>query len=237
MNKYILADLVTERLESEIGMVAKPLPNEIKTLETMLPSGRVLLEPALYQAEKIKKVVIINHTIGASRAGTVVMIVGADEYDFPFILADIAFDVDEKDNMFAEFEVIPLVKDDYSTTKYVAPFRQWYETIDALPSEPVTQFPLGEYIKANLSPITYLRYIPEVHISKVLNITKQFFDIFLYIYRKAEPVKDAERRSKMDSFRSEWNKHLLKEDPSAVMITEAFGQQTAELFIDCLSNL
>jgi 15,16-dihydrobiliverdin:ferredoxin oxidoreductase len=237
MNKYILADMVTERLTREIGMVAKSLPEEITILETILPSGRVLLEPALYQAEKIKKAVTINHTIGERRAGTVVMIVGADEYDFPFMLADIAFDVDEKDNMFAEFEVIPLIKDDESTTKYIDPFRQWFEAIDTLPSEPVTQFPLGEHIKANLSPITYLRYIPDVYINEVLNFTKQFFDIFLDIYQKAEPVKNAERRSKMNSFRSEWNKHLLEEDPSAVLIVEAFGQQTAELFINYFSNL
>ncbi len=64
MNKYILADMVTERLKREIGMVPKPLPEELKTLETVLPSGRVRFENALYQAEKLKKITISKRSLG-----------------------------------------------------------------------------------------------------------------------------------------------------------------------------
>jgi hypothetical protein len=71
----------------------------------------------------------------------------------------------------------------------------------------------------------------------VLNLADQFFDIFLDVYRKAEPVKDAQRKSKMEAFRSEYNKHVLEEDPSGVMLINAFGRETAELFYDYLLYL
>ena len=48
MNKYILADMITEKLKKDIGMVPKSLPKEIRTLEIILPSGRVRLESTLY---------------------------------------------------------------------------------------------------------------------------------------------------------------------------------------------
>ena len=60
---------------------------------------------------------------------------------------------------------------------------------------------------------------------------------FIDIYRKAEPVKDAQRKMKMDTFRSKWNKYFLDDDPSGVMLIEAFGRKTAELFNDHLCNL
>ena len=238
MNKYILADIVTEKLKREIGMMAKSLPEELKTLETVLPSGSVRFECALYQAEKLKKITISKHSHGESGAGTVVMIVADDEYDLPFVVVDIAFDFGEKGKIFTEFEAKPLVKDEESTKKYVDPFRKWREALGKLPSEPPTAFgEPGEFLKANVSPIEYVRLIPDAYADEVIKFADQFFDIFLDIYRKAEPVKDAERRRKMDTFRSEYNKHVLEEDPSGVMLINAFGRQRAELFYDYFINL
>jgi len=238
MNKYILADMVTEKLKREIGMVPKPFPEELKTLEAVLPSGSVRFETSLYQTEKLKKITFIKHTHGDGGTGTVVMMVASDKYDLPFILADIAFDFGRKDNIFTEFEAMPLVKDEESTIKYVEPFRKWREAIGKLPAEPVSGLgEVGEFLKANVSPTEYLRYIPSTHIEEILKFADQFFDIFLDIYRKAEPVKDAQRKMEMDTFRSKWNKHFLDDDPSGVMLIEAFGRQTAELFNDHLSNL
>ncbi len=238
MNKYILGDMVTEKLKKEIGMVAKPLPEEIKILETVLPSGKVRFESALYQTEKLKKITIAKHTHGESGAGTVVLIVADDEYDLPFIVADIAFDFGEKGTVFADFEAKPLIKDEESTRKYVDPFRNWREAIGKLPSKLATAFGEdGEFLKANASPTKYSCLIPDGYTDEVLNFADQFFDIFLDIYRKAEVVKDAQRRRKMDAFRSEYNKHVLDEDPSGAMLTKAFGRQTAELFYDYLINL
>jgi hypothetical protein len=237
MNKYLLADMVTEKLEKEIGMVAKPLPEEIKILEGEVPSGRLRFESALYQTEKLKKITISKHDHGESGAGTLIMIIGNDEYDLPSILADIAYNFVEKGKMFVEFEVMPLVKDDKSTKEYVAPFLKWYDAIDKLPSEPVTGFPLGEYLKANLPPIKYMRFISDEYTNEVLNFAQQFFDIFLDIYPKAEPIKDVERRRKMEAFRLEYNKHALEDDPSGLVLIEAFGRPTAELFFNYLVYL
>jgi len=238
MNKYILGDMVTEKLKKEIGMVAKPLPEEIKTLETVLPSGKVRFESALYQAEKLKKITISKRSLGESTAGTVVMLVGEDEYDLPFMLADVTWDFGEKGKIFTEFEAMPLVKDEESTRKYVDPFRKWREAIGKLPSEPVTGFGKpAEVWKSNLSPTDYLRFIPDDYADEVLRFAEQFFDIFLDIYRKAEPVKDVQRRRKMDAFRSEFNKRMLDEDPSGQSLAEAYGQKTAALFFDYFVNL
>ena len=238
MNKYILAEMVTEKLKKEIGMVAKPLPEELKTLETVLPSGRVRFESALYQADKLKKITISKHRHGESGAGTVVIIVADDEYDLPFIVVYIAFDFGEKGKIFTEFEAMPLVKDEESTRKYVNPFREWREALGKLPAETTTVFgEVGEYLKANVSPTEYVCLVPDSYTDEVLKFADQFFDIFLDIYRKAEPVKDAQRKREMDAFRSEYNKHVLEEDPSGVMIMEAFGRQTGELFYDYLINL
>jgi hypothetical protein len=237
MNKYLLADMVTEKLEKKIGMVAKPLPEEIKILEGEVPSGRLHFESALYQTEKLKKITISKHDHGESGAGTLIMIIGNDEYDLPSILADIAYNFVEEGKMFVEFEVMPLVKDDKSTKEYVAPFLKWYEAIDKLPSEPVTGFPLGEYLKANLPPIKFMRFISDEYTNEVLNFAQQFFDIFLDIYPKAEPIKDVERRRKMEAFRLEYNKYALEDDPSGLVLIEAFGRPTAELFFNYLVYL
>jgi len=238
MNKYILADMVTERLKREIGMVPKPLPEELKTLETVLPSGRARFENALYQAGKLKKITISKHSYGESGAGTVVMLVADDGYDLPFIVVDIAFDFGEKGKIFVEFEAKPLVKDEESTRKYVEPFRKWREALGKLPAEVLHVFgEPGEFLKANASPNEYVRYIPDEYTDEVLKFTDQFFDIFLDIYRKAEPVKDAQRKRKMEAFRLEYNKHVLEEDPSGVMLINAFGRETAELFYDYLLYL
>ena len=86
MNKYILGDIVTEKLTKEIGIVTKPLPEELKTLKGEVQSGRLLFESALYQAEKLNKITISNHNHGESGAGTLVMIIGDNKYDLPFIL-------------------------------------------------------------------------------------------------------------------------------------------------------
>lgn len=238
MNKYILADMVTEKLKREIGMVAKPLPEELQTLETVLPSGSIRFESVLYQTEKLKKIAISKHTHGESGAGTVVLIIADDAYDLPFIVVDIAFDFGKKGKIFTEFEAKPLVKDEESTRKYVDPFRKWREALGKLPAEPVTAFgEVGEFLKANVSPTEYVRLIPDSYTDEVLKFADQFFDIFLDIYRKAEPVKDAERKRKMDAFRLEYNKHVLEEDPSGVMLINTFGRQKAELFYDYLLYL
>jgi len=236
MNKYILADMVTERLTREIGMVAKSLPEEIRTLETDLPSGRARFESALYQAEKLKKITIGRRNLGEGGAGTVVMLIADDEYDLPFILADIAFDFVGKGRMFVAFQLRPLVKDEESTRKYIEPFLKWYEAIDKLPGEPFF-LNIGEYLKANPPPLKYMCSLPHDYIDEVLKFTEQFFDIFLDIYRKAEPVKDAQRRRKMDAFRSEYNQKILGDDASGKMLLEAFGRPTVELFYDYLLYL
>lgn len=235
MNKYILADMVTEKLTREIGMVAKPLPEELKTLATASTSGRGSTEIALYQAEKLKKISIIKSQRRETTAGAVVLIVGDDEYDLPFIVVDVAFISGEKSKIFAEFEAKPLVKDEESTRKYVEPFRKWREAIGKLPSEPVSGFgEPGEFLKANVSPTEYLRFLSDDYTDEVLTFADQFFDIYLDVYRKAEPVKDIQRRTKIDAFRAEYNRYVLEEDPSGVSLIEAYGRQTAELFYNYL---
>jgi len=230
--------MVTEKLKKEIGMVAKPLPEEIKTLETVLPSGSVRFENNLYQADKLKKISINKHSHGESGAGTVVVIAADDAYDIPFVVVDIAFDFGEKGKIFAEFEAKPLVKDEESTRKYIDPFRKWREALGKLPSERPTAFgEPGEFLKANVSPTEFVGLIPDSYADEVVKLADQFFDIFLDIYRKAEPVKDAARRKKIDAFRSEYNKYVLEEDPSGVMLINAFGRQKAELFYDYLINM
>ncbi len=238
MNKYILGDIVTEKLKKEIGMVAKVLPEELKVMEAKLPMGQVRFENTLYQTEKLKKITIGKHSHGDGGAGTVVLIVADDEYDLPFIVVDIAFDFYKKGMIFTQFEAKPLVKDEESTRNYVDPFRKWREALGKLPSESSpASGEVGEFLKANMSPNEYVRLIPGKYVDDVVKFANQFFDIYVDIYRKAEPVKDIERRKKMDAFRKEYNKHVLEEDPSGVMLMNAFGRQTAELFYDHLLNL
>jgi len=238
MNKYILADMATERLTREIGMVAKPLPEEIKTLETDLPAGRLRIESALYQSEKLKKITISKRSLGEGGAGTVVMIFPDDEYDLPFVLVDIAFDFGfapfvTEGKISTGFQLRTPVKDEESTRKYIDPFRKWYEALCKLPSEPVF-LNVGEFLKSHPAPLDYSRSIPHDYLDEVLKFTEQFFDIFLDIYRKAEPVKDAQRRREMDAFRSEYNQKIFGDDASGKMLIEAFGRQTTALFYEYL---
>jgi hypothetical protein len=238
VDKYILADMVTDKLKKEIGIVAKPLPGNLKVMEGELPSGRVRFENALYQADKLKKITIGKHSHGESGAGTVVMVVADDGYDLPFIVVDIAFDFGEKGKIFTEFEAKPLVKDEESTRKYVEPFKKWREALGKLPAEPSPGArEVGEFLKANMSPNEYARLIPEAYTDEVLKFADEFFDIFIDIYHKAEPVKDAERRREMEAFRAEYNRHVLEEDPSGVTLMNAFGRETADLFYDYLLYL
>jgi len=238
MNKYILGEMVTEKLKREAKMVAKPLPEELRVLEGETPAGKMRFEAALYQADKLKKITISNHTHGEGGAGTVVIIAADDEYDLPFIVVDIAFDFGKAGTIFTEFEAKPLVKDEESLRKYIDPFRKWREALGKLPAERPTAFgEVGEFLKSNLSPIEYVRLVPDEYKDEILKFADQFFDIFLDIYRKAEPVKDIERKRKMEAFRSEYNKYVLEEDPSGVMLINVFGRQTAELFYDYLLYL
>jgi hypothetical protein len=238
MNKHILADIVTEKLKREIGMVARPLPEALTPLEKVLPSGKQRYRCELYQAEKLKKISIIRTQRGETSAGTVVMIIGEEEYDLPFVLVAVGFVSGEKSKLAVEFEAMPLFKDEESVKKYVDPFRKWREALGKLPSEPITGFSQpGEVWTSNLSPTDYLQYVPDEYTDEVLNFAQQFFDIFLDIYRKEVPVKNAERRRQMDAFRSEFNRHILEEDPDGVILTETFGRQTAELFYDYLIYL
>jgi hypothetical protein len=163
------------------------------------------------------------------------MLISKDEYDFPFTLADITFDFAGRGKMFVAFQFRPLVKDEDSTRNYVKPLRQWYKAIGKLPSEPVPQVSKsGEFLKANTTPIRYIRIVQEDYINEVINFAQQFFDIVLDIYRKVEPVKDTRRRKEMDAFRLEWNKHILEADPSGQFLVEAYGRQKAELFYNYL---
>jgi hypothetical protein len=239
MNKYMLADMVTEKLTREIGMVTKPFPEELSILEAELaPAGRVCFESRLYQTEKLKKISITKHDHGEGGAGTLVVMAADDKYDLPFIVVDIAFDFGEKGKIITEFEAKPLVKDEESTRKYINPFQKWREALGELPSETKTIFgEVGEFLKSNMSPNEYVRFIPDAYSDAVLKFAEQFLDIFLDIYRKAEPVKDVERKRKINAFRSEYNKHVLDEDPTGVFLINTFGRKKAQLFYEHLINL
>jgi hypothetical protein len=236
MNKYILADMVTEKFIKELGMVERPLPAEIKTLEKELPTGKLRFDSKLYQAEKLKRITIGRRSRGDGGAGTVVMLISANEYDLPFILADIAFDYFGKGRISAGFQLRPLIRDEESTRKYIEPFQNWYKEICKLPGEPVF-LDIGKFLKANPPPLNYLASLPDNYANQVITYAGQFFDIFLGIYRMAEPVKDARRRSEMDAFRSEYNRKILGDDYSGKMLIEAFGRQTAAMFYDYLVYL
>lgn len=238
MNKYIVGDMVTEMLKKEMNIVDHPLPEELRVMEGENPTyGKMFRESFRYKADKIKRISVIRHDVGGILVGAVIMIVGEDEYDFPFIVVNVAFvpGQGKKDKIFAEFEAKPLVKDEESTRKYIDPLRGWREAMGKLPSEPVSGFgEPGEFVKANISPIEYLRYIPIDYLDEVLNFTKQFFEIVLDFWRKAEPVKDIERRKKMDAFRREYNRHILDDDPSARTSIATFGREKALLSFENL---
>ncbi len=238
MNKYFLGDMVAKRLTRDIVMVASPLPEEIKTLEMVLSSERLCFDSALYQSEKMKRISIINHTHGENGGGTIVMMFADDKYDLPLTFVDIAFNFGRIGKIFTQFEAMPLINDGESIKKYVDPFRKWREAIEQLPSEPVTEFSQsGGIWKTNISTTNYLRYVPTSCLDEIVQFIEQFFDIFLDIYRRAEPIKNVERKKVIDAFRLEWNKKFIDDDPAGAMITEAFGRKTAQLFFEYLNYL
>lgn len=243
MNKHIVAEMITEKLKKEIGMVAKPFPEELRILEAEIPpealppGGKLRMEVSLYQADKVKKITFLKISMGEASAGSVVMIAPEDEYELPFIVVDITFWSGERGKIFTEFDANPIVKDEESIKEYAA-YLKWREAIGKLPSEPITGIPeAGDFLKACLSTINYLRFISVEYTDAVLNLADQFFDIFISMYRKAEPVKDVQRRKAMDTFRAEYNRHALDDDPSGVMIANAFGREKAQLFYEHLVNL
>jgi hypothetical protein len=230
--------MVVKGLTRDIGMVASPLPEEIKTLEMVLSSERLCFDSALYQSEKMKRISIIDHTHGENGGGTIVMMFADDKYDLPLTFMDIAFDFGRIGKIFTQFEAMPLINDSESITKYVDPFRKWREAIEELPSEPVTEFSQSEGIwKTNISPTNYLRYVPTSCLDEIVQFVEQFLDIFLGIYHRAEPIRDVERKKVIDAFRLEWNNKFIDDDPAGAMITEAFGRKTAQLFFEYLNYL
>ena len=94
-----------------------------------------------------------------------------------------------------------------------------------------------QFLKANPAPLNYLGRIPYDYTDAVLKYSVRFFDIFLDIYRKAEPVKDAQRKNKMGAFRLDYNRNIFGDDFSGKMLIKAFGRQTAALFYDYLVYL
>ena len=50
-------------------------------------------------------------------------------------------------------------------------------------------------------------------------------------------MSGVERRKKMDAFRAEYNRHILDDDPSGVLLITAFGRETATRFYEHLVNL
>jgi len=233
MNKYIVSEMVIPMLEKEMNLVDHPLPEELRVMEGEHPSfGKVIERSFRYKADKIKRVTDIRIDVGGMLVGTVIMIMGEDEYDFPFVMANIAFvpGEDGKEKIFVEIEAMPLIKDDESTRKYVDPLRGWHEAIGKLPAEPVSGFgEPGEFIKESIAPFQYLRFIPMDYLDQVLDLTKQFFEIAVDFWRKAEPVKDIQRKEKIDAFRRAYNRNILEEDPSGRVSMETFGREKAQL--------
>ena len=239
MNKYLIAGVITEKLKKEIGMVPKPFPEELRVLEGELkPFGKVHFDSSLYQAEKLKRISFNKHMMGENFVGCLVVIAAEDEYDLPFIVASITFVSNDTGKILVELEAKPLVKDEESMRNNIDPFRNWREAMGKLPSEPVTGFgEPGAFLKENMSPIHYLRFIPGEHTDEVLRLTEQFFDVFVSIYRKAKPVTDTRRRQKMDDFRTEYNRYVLEQDPSGAALINAFGREKAQLFYEHLVNM
>jgi len=166
------------------------------------------------------------------------MIFGEDEYDFPYVIETLCFVPGEggKDKIFTEFDAMPLIKDEESMRKYIDPLRGWREAIDKLPSEPISGFgEAGEFIKDSLSPIEVLRFIPIDYLDQVLDLSKQFWEIVLDFWRKAEPVKDIQRMEKINAYRGEYNRHILEEDPTGQFNVEVFGREKALLYFENLA--
>jgi hypothetical protein len=234
MNKYILGDTIMPTLKKEMNLVDYPVPEEVRVMEGEHPAfGKVFQRTSRYKADKIKRISEVRHDVGGTLVGTVILIMCEDNYDFPFIMANIAFAPGEggKDKMFVEINYMPFIKDEESTRKYIDPLRGWREAIDKLPSEPISGLggEPGEFIRDSISPFQYLRFVPVDYLDQVIDLTKQFFEIFLDFWRKAEPIKDIQRREKIAAFRREYNRHILEEDPSGRASIEAFGKEKALL--------
>jgi hypothetical protein len=239
MNKYIVSEIVRDMLKKEMNMVDYPLPKEFEMQEGQHSDyGKMFNQVTRYKAHKLKRIAILDVDIGGNFIGSVILIASEDEYDFPFIVVNVAFSQDKngKDRIFVEFESKPLVKDEESTRKYIDPLRSWREAIGNLPSEPMSGFgEPGDFLKANISPIEYIRWVPIEYLDQILDFTRQFFEIILDYWRKAEPVQDPERRKKIDEFRREYNRHILDEDPSGRTAIETFGREKALLYFQNLS--
>jgi len=239
MNEFILAEMITQKLKGEIGIVEKPLPKEIRALDGELsPSRKIHFEASLYQAEKLKKISILRNQLGDNQAGSVIMVIPADEYDLPFVVVDISFLSGQERKVFAEFDPKLLLRDKESSVSYIEPFTKWREELGRLPSEPRSDLPeVGEFIKAAQSQLFYQRYVPHTYAAEVLGLADRFFDIYSGIYRSAKPVKDPERRGQMDAFRAQYNKYLLEQEPAARGLVRAFGQERAQLYLEYLVKL
>ena len=238
MNKYILVDMIAPILKKEMNLVDYPLPEELRVREGEHPNfGKVFETASRYKADKTKRVAFTRLDFGGAFVGSVAMIFGGDEYDFPYVIETLCFVPGEggKDKIFAEFDAMPLVKDEESTRKYVDTLRGWREAIGKIPAEPITGFgEAGEIISAKLLPMEYLYFVPIEYLDEVLGSAKQFFEIGLDFWRKAEPVKDAEKRRKMKAWRAEYNYHLLEEDPSGISSVEIFGREVTEFYFNHL---
>jgi len=155
MNKYILGDTIIPMLKKEMNLVDYPLPEELRVREGEHPTfGKVFETASRYKADKTKRVAFTRLDFGGAFVGSVAMIFGGDEYDFPYVIETLCFVPGEggKDKIFAEFDAMPLVKDEESTRKYVDPLRGWREAIDKIPSEPVSGLGKpGEFILDSVS--------------------------------------------------------------------------------------
>jgi len=241
MNKYLAGDVAKEILAKEMSITDYPLPEDLSVREGDHPTyGKMVNRATRYKADKIKRIALLNHDVGGSFIGSVIMIVGEDGYDFPFIVVNIAFapDATGKDRIFVEFEAKPLVKDEESTRKYVEPLRAWREAIAKLPSEPMSGFgDPGEFVKANLSPIEYIRWVPMEHLDEVMDFFRQFFAIIVDYWRQAEPVQDLERRKKIADFRQAYNSHILDDDPSGRTAIATYGREQALRYFENVTFL
>lgn len=241
MNKYIAGEIAKTILEKEMSITDYPLPEDLSVREGEHPGyGKMVNRATRYRADKLKRIAILNHDVGGQFIGSVIMLVGEDEYDFPFVVVNIAFAPDStgKDRIFVEFESKPLVKDDESTRKYIEPLRSWREALAKLPSEPMSGFgDPGEFVKANLSPIEYIRWVPMEHLDQVLDFFRQFFAIIVEYWRQAEPVHDATRRKQIDDFRQAYNYHILDDDPSGRAAIAAYGREQALRYFENVTFL
>jgi hypothetical protein len=241
MDKYMAGKVAMEILGKAMNVTDYPLPEDLRVREGSHPSyGKMVNQAARYRADKLKRIAILNHDVGGSFIGSVIMIVGEDGYDFPFIVVNIAFapDATGKDRIFVEFESKPLVKDDESTRKYIEPLRAWREALVKIPSEPMSGFgDPGEFVKANLSPIEYIRWVPMEHLDEVMDFFRQFFEIVVDFWRQAEPVPDAARRQQIDDFRQAYNHHILDDDPSGRASIAAYGREQALRYFENVTFL